>query len=71
MNKNNLIEIVKSDGNRISTTSFPGIFFRFHSENNHIILHEGTKFTDCIMILMSNSIIEIGQSKFGISNLKI
>lgn len=71
MNKNNLIEIVKSDGNRISATSFPGIFFRFHGENNHIILHEGTKFTDCIMILMSNSIIEIGQSKFGISNLKI
>lgn len=69
--ENNIIEMIKKDGSRQLIQSIPGVSINFHGINNHIIIHEDTKFTKCAFILISNMHIEIGKSAFGIVNLKI
>lgn len=71
MKNGNIIELIKNDGSRDLISSIPGVSINFHGVNNHIIIHEGTKFTNCVMILISNMHIEIKKSAFGIVNLKI
>ena len=71
MNNGNTIELVKSDGARIFLSSIPGVSINFHGKNNHIIIHEGTKFKNCAMIFISNMHIEIKNSTYELVNLKI
>ena len=71
MNNGNIIEFIKNDGSRNLISSIPGVSINFHGINNHIVIYEGTKFTNCAMILISNMHIEIKKSNFGIVNLKI
>ena len=68
---NNKIVLVKKDGTKQLLNSITGMSLNFSGTNNSITVHEGTKFSQCIMNLVSNMNIEIGRSKFGIVKLKI
>ncbi|MBF1219553.1 MAG: acetyltransferase, partial [Fusobacterium periodonticum] len=68
---NNLIEFVTKDGSRrsIGPNDIKGLRFNFLGENNHIVIHEGTTFSDCSMSLIKDSYIEIGASQYLINKL--
>lgn len=67
----NFIEMVRRDGSRtrVSETDIPGLRFNFLGTNNHIIIHENTKFHDCSFTFISNMSVEIGKTKHQISRL--
>lgn len=67
----NFIELIKKDGSReiVSENSIPGLRFNFLGKNNHVIIHEGTKFTDCSFSFISDMFVEIGKTSHGIHKL--
>ena len=67
----NFIELIKKDGSRemVSERSIPGLRFNFLGKNNHIIIHEGTKFTDCSFSFISDMTVEIGKTPYEIHKL--
>lgn len=69
--KDNIIEIVNKNGERrlANYNEISGLRFNFLGDNNHIVIHEGTKFSDCSVSLISNSYIELGASIYQIHKL--
>lgn len=69
--KDNIIEIVCKNGDRrlANSDELSGIRFNFLGNNNHIVIHENTKFSDCSVSLISNSYIELGASTHQIHKL--